>query len=65
MIDLQRIDPDLQLVSAFDGHAHELTLSYDAAHDRTSLQADLNGDGKADMTVWISGDHHDFTNFVL
>ena len=63
VIDLHRIDPDLQLVAAFDGHAHELTLTYDAANDRTSLQADLDGDGHADMTVWIAGDHHDFTRF--
>lgn len=65
VIDLHEIDPHLQLVSAFDGHAHELTMTYDAADDRTVLQADVDGDGKADMTVWITGDHHNFTNFVL
>jgi serralysin len=64
-INLKAIDRDLTLVSAFDGHAHELVLTYDARHDRTVLQADVDGDGHADMTVLISGDHHDFTNFAL
>lgn len=64
-IDLHHIDPNLQLVAAFDGHADELVLSYDKADRQTVLQVDVDGDGQADMTVLISGNHTDFSHFVL
>jgi len=72
-IDLSQIDASLPdpgqqhftLVSALDGHAGEVALVYDAGKDVTHVEMDLDGDGKADSTIDISGDHHDFTGLVL
>ncbi len=72
-IDLSAIDANpnnptdqaFHLVTALNHHGREIALTYDAAHDRTVLQADVDGDGAADMTVWILGDHHTFTDFIL
>jgi Ca2+-binding RTX toxin-like protein len=73
VIDLSGIDADkhlsgdqaFHLVSSLAGHAGELALAYDSVHDRTSVSGDVNGDGKADFLLWLSGDHHGFDNFVL
>lgn len=73
LIDLSAVDADrtqkgnqaFRLVSAFDHHAGEIVLTYQASSGVTLLQADTNGDGVADMTVQISGDHHGFSHFVL
>jgi Ca2+-binding RTX toxin-like protein len=53
------------LVGAFTHHAGEAVLTYDAGNLRTSLQLDTNGDGAADILIFIAGDHHSFTHFVL
>lgn len=58
-------DQAFHLVSAFSGHAGELTVAYDSKHDRTVISGDVDGDGKADLVIWASGDQHGFTNFVL
>lgn len=58
-------DQAFHLVTAFSGHAGQLVMTYDADSDLTSLTVDVNGDAKADMTVQIAGDHHDFAGFVL
>ena len=71
VIDLSAIDANTHkagdqafaLVGAFSHHAGELTLTKDGKF--TTLAADVNGDGVADLTVSIKGDHHDFSNFVL
>lgn len=73
LIDLRAIDADstvagdqhFQLVKKFDHHAGQAMLRFDAAHDRTVLSLDTDGDGKANMMVWITGDHHDFVGFAL
>lgn len=73
LIDLSKIDANainagnqtFHLVAALDGHAGQAALTYDAAHDVTRLKLDVDGDGKADAVILISGDHHDFTGLVL
>lgn len=73
IIDVSSIDADrtthghqtFALVSALDGHAGELALVYHADSDTTDLVADVDGDGVADMRVSMSGDHTDFSHFVL
>lgn len=73
LIDLVGVDADktqgglqhFTQVSAFDGHAGQLTLTYDADAGVTWLRGDLDGDGKGEFVVRIDGDHHDFTGLVL
>jgi Ca2+-binding RTX toxin-like protein len=72
-IDLSAIDADthtagdqaFHIVAKLKGHAGEMTVVYDAAHDRTIISLDTNGDGKADGIIWASGDHHAFSGWVL
>jgi Ca2+-binding RTX toxin-like protein len=72
-IDLAMIDADshtagdqaFHLVSGFTRHAGELTITYQAAKGVTLIQGDVDGDGFADLVITVSGDHHDFANFVL
>lgn len=72
-IDLSAIDADagadgdqaFVLVGSFGGHAGELTLSYDAGADLTTIAGDVDGDGLADLVIHVSGDHAGFTGFVL
>lgn len=72
-IDLSRIDADthhagnqaFHLVSSFTGAAGELMVVYDSGKHLTTISGDVNGDGAADFAVTASGDHHDFTAFVL
>lgn len=72
-IDLSAIDADthtagdqaFHLVSSFSHTAGEAMLSYDAGTDTTTLELDVNGDGKADGKIHINGDEHNFHGFVL
>jgi Ca2+-binding RTX toxin-like protein len=48
-------------VTAFDHHANELMLSYDSAHDVTTLMIDKSGDGVADFSLAING-HQSFSH---
>jgi hypothetical protein len=41
----------------FTKHAGELTLKYVAATNITTLEMDIDGDGKADLRIAITGDH--------
>ncbi|RYG02140.1 MAG: matrixin family metalloprotease [Caulobacteraceae bacterium] len=67
VIDLSRIDANVNvggtqhftLVDAFTNTAGQVMLDYDASTKVTSLTADTNGDGVADMLVRITGDHDD------
>jgi hypothetical protein len=65
-IDLSFIDADIStvdndsfhLVGAFSKHASEMTLVYTAASNQTVLSLDVDGDGKADYQMKITGDVH-------
>lgn len=73
VIYLKPIDADVthkgqqafHLVTTFSGHVGELTVGFDASADLTTIAGDVDGDGAADLVIHASGDHHDFTNFVL
>jgi Ca2+-binding RTX toxin-like protein len=73
VISLRPIDADtgaggdqaFTLVGAFTSHAGELVVSYDAGTDLTTISGDVDGDGDADLVITASGDHHEFTSFVL
>jgi Ca2+-binding RTX toxin-like protein len=73
IIDLSAIDANagkagnqaFHLVGHFTGNGGQLVLSYKAKTDITTLAGDVNGDGKADISIHISGDHTDFTGIVL
>jgi Ca2+-binding RTX toxin-like protein len=72
-IDLHLIDADshtagdqaFHIVAKLKGHAGEMTVVYDAAHDRTIISLDRTGDGEADGVIWINGDHHAFSGWAL
>jgi len=50
----------------FHHHAGELRFKIDAAHDRTIVQGDVNGDGKADLQILLAGLHAlHATDFIL
>jgi hypothetical protein len=50
----------------FHHHAGELRFKIDAAHDRTIVQGDVNGDGRADLQIELAGQHVlELTNFLL
>lgn len=67
-IDLSAIATDFSIVGSFDGHAHEITLTYNAGTQITTIAIDMNGDGDAtdagDMQILLNGDHHTFTGFI-
>lgn len=62
-LDLSWVDADIHtagdqnfiIVDAFTGAAGQLTLAYDSALNRTVVSADANGDGVADMVIYIAG----------
>lgn len=72
-IDLSRIDGNtsksgvqgFKIVDAFTQHAGELVLDYNATTKITSLTLDVNGDGKADMLIRLTGDHEHFDRFIF
>lgn len=72
-IDISHIDADtadggdqaFTLVASLDGHAAQAALVYDGGSNQTSLLLDTDGDGTADITILLTGDHTDFTNFTL
>jgi len=67
-IDLTALGNDFQIVGAFDGHAHEITLSYNAGTHITTISIDMDGNGvgtdAGDMQILVNGDHHTFSNFL-
>lgn len=73
LIELYEIDADtiedgdqaFTIVDHFDGHAGELMLSYDHLRKLTNVEADVDGDGQADMLIVLTGKHADFSNFAL
>ncbi|WP_122465917.1 calcium-binding protein [Brevundimonas lutea] len=63
-IDLSAIDANglddgddaFTLVDAFSNERGQATLEYDADAGRTALLMDIDGDGQADMRIWIEGE---------
>ena len=51
--------------TSLSGQAGQLVMEFDRHSGMTSLLADVDGDGHADMVIRIEGDHHVFTHFVL
>ncbi len=51
-------DQAFTLVGAFDKHAGQMTLAYTASTNLTVLSLDVDGDGKADYQMKITGDVH-------
>ncbi len=39
------------------GHAGDIVVTYDAAHNRTVVDLDVDKDAKADAEIWLSGNH--------
>jgi Ca2+-binding RTX toxin-like protein len=58
-------DQAFRLVTHFTHAAGQLTLGYDSDSDLTTVSGDVNGDGKADLVIELTGDHHDFAGLVL
>ena len=73
VIDLSAIDADttqdgdqaFHRVNAFTGEAGELIARYSSGYGTGGFFVDVDGDMAADMIISFSGDHRDFTNFVL
>jgi serralysin len=73
IIDLSAIDADttkagdqaFRLVAAFDNHAGQLTLTYNATTNQTTLAVDVNGDGHADLAVLIAGQQTSVDGWLL
>lgn len=71
MIDLSAIDANtgqsgdqaFQLVDSFSNTAGQITLDYSSVTGLTTLLADVNGDGVADMQIFIEGNHETFRDF--
>jgi hypothetical protein len=65
-LDLSAIDADsttvgdqaFHLVSGFTKHGGEMTLVYTASANQTVLSLDVDGDGKADYQMKLTGDVH-------
>jgi hypothetical protein len=58
-------DDAFTLVSAFDGNAGELVVSYPVAAGLTRFSLDTDGDGAADIVIFAAGRHVGFDNFIL
>jgi Ca2+-binding RTX toxin-like protein len=58
-------DQHFTIVSAFTGHAGQMTVSYDSGKDTTEVDLDVNGDGSVDGFLTLDGDQSHFKHFVL
>jgi Ca2+-binding RTX toxin-like protein len=58
-------DDDFTLVTAFSDTAGELVVTFNGGQNRTTIKGDVDGDGKADLTIYASGNVEDFENFLL
>jgi Ca2+-binding RTX toxin-like protein len=72
-IDLKAIDADrttagnqaFVIVTTFSNTPGELKLTYDAGGELTFIRGDTDGDGEANLSIVVEGDHATFDNFVL
>ncbi len=72
-IDVSDIDADTNtsgtqsfvIADAFTGVAGQLTVTFDASHHRTVIAGDTDGNAKADLIIYASGAHEDYSNFIL
>ena len=46
-------------------HRGEMTLSYDSGDDLTTILLDIDGNGVANMTIYLEGDQTGFNDFVF
>ncbi|WP_421730799.1 M10 family metallopeptidase C-terminal domain-containing protein [Brevundimonas sp.] len=53
------------LVDAFSGVSGQITVTYGASANLTTILMDTNGDKVADMKIVATGNHADFDNFVF
>lgn len=58
-------DQAFHLVASLGGHAGELAVAYDAGQNLTVVEGDVDGDGRADITIHLTGDQSGFTGWVL
>jgi Ca2+-binding RTX toxin-like protein len=73
VVDLHLLDADsttggnqaFELVSSFHHVAGEMRLIYKPDKDATFLDLDTDGDGHANMSITLDGDHTGFSSFVL
>jgi serralysin len=73
IIDLSAIDANTSslqdnafyLVEAFSGAAGELVMSYNESTRKTTVTADINGDGVADFAFMMKGFHDTTEGWVL
>jgi hypothetical protein len=73
LIDLSGIDANSAaagdqafiFVAAFTGAAGQATLSYDAPNNVTALRLDVDGDGVADLLLYINGSHTTDAGWLL
>lgn len=73
ILDLSQIDANsltpeddaFTQVEEFSGLAGELLVRFDRALHTTFVEADVNGDGRADMRIEIFGNQEDFSSFIL
>jgi Ca2+-binding RTX toxin-like protein len=72
-IDLSKIDADtttsgnqaFHVVDQFSHHAGEMTVTFNAKFGVSTVSLDVDGDGKADSAIHITGDATSFDHFIL
>ena len=74
MIDLSPIDADTTngtgddafvLADSFTGVARQLVVHFVSGEHRTRVQGDVNGNSTPDFTIYLSGNHADFIDFIF
>jgi len=62
-IDVSAISADFQVVGGHTvGTAHEIVVTYDAAHNRTVVDLYDDDDNTVDGRIWLTGDHSGLSN---
>jgi Ca2+-binding RTX toxin-like protein len=58
-------DQAFNLVGAFTGAPGQLTIAFRDGQNRTEIRGDVDGDEKADLIIYVRGNHDDHSNFVF